>query len=184
VLVVIILDAAIYLQHVASHRLPILWRLHQMHHADPEFDVTTAIRFHPFEIALSMLYKVVLVVPLGPAPAAVIVFEIILNALAMFNHANIALPLWLDRALRMIVVTPDMHRVHHSIDVREHSTNFGFSLSVWDRLFGSYKPQPALGHDGMVIGLPQYQSDKPTELQWSLALPFAADPKTDTQNRR
>jgi len=172
ILAIVILDFAIWLQHVASHKVPMLWRLHRMHHADVDIDVTTAIRFHPIEIALSMLWKIGWVLALGVPPFAVLVFEIILNGCAMFNHANVKLPLGLDRALRLFLVTPDMHRVHHSIIRREHDSNYGFNLSVWDRMFGTYTPQPREGHEGMTIGLAAYQSEKPTELLWSLAIPM------------
>lgn len=169
---ILILDLAIWFQHLVSHKVPVLWRLHRMHHADVDIDVTTAIRFHPIEIALSMLWKIVCVVALGAAPEAVILFEIILNGCAMFNHANVALPQGVDRVLRLFIVTPDMHRVHHSVIRREHDSNYGFNLSVWDRLFGTYTPQPEKGHDGMTIGLTPYQSEDPTRLGWSLLLPF------------
>ncbi|MEQ1652958.1 MAG: sterol desaturase family protein, partial [Hyphomicrobium sp.] len=137
-LAVVVLDLAIWFQHWAAHMIPALWRLHQVHHADVDIDVTTAIRFHPIEIALSMLWKIVCVVALGVSPLAVLLFEIILNGCAMFNHANVALPQWLDRALRTFLVTPDMHRVHHSVIGRELNSNFGFNLSIWDRVFGTY----------------------------------------------
>jgi sterol desaturase/sphingolipid hydroxylase (fatty acid hydroxylase superfamily) len=169
---VIALDFAIWFQHFAAHRWQWLWVVHRVHHADRDFDVTTALRFHPIEIGLSMLWKVVWVVALGAPAAAVMVFEIILNALAMFNHANAALPPWLDRALRTVIVTPDMHRVHHSIHDDEHRANFGFNLSIWDRLFGTYTAQPRDGHTGMTIGLLDQQSDAPTRLGWSLRFPF------------
>jgi sterol desaturase/sphingolipid hydroxylase (fatty acid hydroxylase superfamily) len=175
-LAIVVLDFAIWFQHVASHLLPVIWRLHQVHHADRDFDVTTALRFHPVEIGLSMLYKVIWVIALGASPLAVIVFEIILNALAMFNHANVALPLWLDRILRLGIVTPDMHRVHHSVHSREHNANFGFNLSIWDRLFGTYIAQPQDGHEAMTIGLPQYQTGQPQQLGWSLLVPFQRKP--------
>lgn len=168
------LDLAIYGQHVASHHVPVLWRLHKVHHADVDFDVTTAIRFHPVEIGLSMLWKIAVVFALGPSAFAVVLFEVLLNACAMFSHANIALPAGLDRALRLLLVTPDMHRVHHSIERREHDRNFGFNLSVWDRAFGTYLAQPEKGHLGMIIGLKPYQSEQPTGLWWSLSLPFRA----------
>src|SRR4051812_13073051 len=135
VLSLLVLDLAIWAQHLASHKVPLFWRLHQVHHADRDIDVTTAVRFHPVEIALSMLWKIVVVVPLGAPPLAVFLFEVILNACAMFNHANIALPGWADGVLRLFVVTPDMHRVHHSVIRREHDSNYGFNLSLWDRLF-------------------------------------------------
>lgn len=172
VLSILILDFALWLQHLISHKVPILWRLHQMHHSDVDIDVTTAIRFHPIEIALSMVWKILWVAALGASAVAVIAFEVILNGCAMFNHANLALPGWLDRALRLIIVTPDMHRVHHSIDRREHDSNYGFNLSIWDRLFRTYEAQPRLGHQGMTIGLAPYQSERPTQLGWSLLLPF------------
>jgi sterol desaturase/sphingolipid hydroxylase (fatty acid hydroxylase superfamily) len=168
----LVLDLAIWAQHLASHKIPIFWRLHQVHHADRDVDVTTAVRFHPVEIALSMLGKIAVVVPLGAPPLAVFLFEVILNACAMFNHANIALPTWLDRALRLLIVTPDMHRVHHSVRFREHDSNYGFNLSVWDRLFRTYTAQPEAGHEGMTIGLPPYQTEAPTRFGWSLLLPF------------
>jgi sterol desaturase/sphingolipid hydroxylase (fatty acid hydroxylase superfamily) len=168
----LVLDLAIWAQHLASHKVPLFWRLHQVHHADRDIDVTTAVRFHPVEIALSMLWKIVVVVPLGAPPLAVFLFEVILNACAMFNHANIALPAWLDRALRVFIVTPDMHRVHHSVKHREHDSNYGFNLSVWDRLFRTYTAQPEGGHTGMTIGLPPYQTEAPTRFGWSLLLPF------------
>ena len=170
-LAVLILDFAIWLQHLITHKVPLLWRLHRVHHADRDMDVTTAIRFHPVEIALSMLLKIGIVYALGPAALAVIVFEILLNGTAMFNHANIRLPLGLDRVLRMVLVTPDMHRVHHSVHRYEHDSNYGFALSIWDRMFGTYIPQPDEGHDGMTVGL-QWQDDRPSTLGWSLALPF------------
>lgn len=169
---VVVLDFAIWFQHLASHKVPLLWRLHQMHHADRDIDVTTAIRFHPIEIGLSMLWKIVCVLALGASPEAVLLFEIILNGLAMFNHANVALPARLDAALRLLVVTPDMHRVHHSIYGAEHDSNYGFNLSIWDRMFRTYTPQPRDGHRGMSIGLPEYQHEGPGRLWWSLALPF------------
>lgn len=169
---VIVLDLAIWFQHWVSHKVPLLWRLHQVHHADVDFDVTTALRFHPVEIALSMLYKIAMVLLLGPAAIAVVLFEVILNGCAMFNHANVDLPRGLDRILRLIIVTPDMHRVHHSVLQREHDNNFGFNLSVWDRLFSTYTEQPSAGHRDMVIGLPAFQSEQPTQLGWCLLLPF------------
>lgn len=168
----IILDLAIWFQHLVSHALPGLWRLHRVHHADRDFDVTTAVRFHPAEIALSMVWKALVVLAIGAPPGAVVAFEIILNACAMFNHANCRLPIALDRWLRVAIVTPDMHRVHHSTDPSEHNANFGFNLSVWDRLFGTYVPAPREGHINMVIGLAPYQSEAPSKLGWSLALPF------------
>ncbi|RLJ40710.1 sterol desaturase/sphingolipid hydroxylase (fatty acid hydroxylase superfamily) [Litoreibacter meonggei] len=170
-LAILILDFAIWAQHLITHKVPLLWRLHQVHHADVDIDVTTAIRFHPVEIALSMLLKIGLVYLIGPAGLAVILFEIILNGTAMFNHANIKLPLWLDAIMRTVLVTPDMHRVHHSVHRSEHDSNYGFSLSIWDRIFRTYIAQPSEGHDEMKIGL-RWQDDRPSKLSWSLALPF------------
>jgi sterol desaturase/sphingolipid hydroxylase (fatty acid hydroxylase superfamily) len=172
VIALLVLDLAIWFQHLVSHKVPIFWRLHQVHHADRDIDVTTAVRFHPVEIALSMLWKITVVIPLGASPFAVFLFEVILNACAMFNHANIALPPWLDRILRVFIVTPDMHRVHHSVLLSEHDRNYGFNLSLWDRLFGTYLAQPEAGHQGMAIGLNPYQSEAPTRFGWSLLLPF------------
>ena len=169
----VLLDMAIYWQHVAFHRLPLFWRFHKVHHADRDIDATTGVRFHPAEIVFSMLYKAVCVLVLGPSLLAVILFEVVLNASAMFNHANLKLPLWLDRLIRPVFVTPDMHRVHHSDIERETNSNYGFCLSVWDRVFGSYIAQPERGHDGMTIGLAEYQTEKPGQLLWSLALPLA-----------
>jgi len=171
ILTVLIFDFAIWLQHLITHKIPVLWRFHRVHHADRDIDVTTAIRFHPVEIALSMVLKIGLVYLLGPPALGIIVFEIILNGTAIFNHANMRLPLGLDALLRRILVTPDMHRVHHSDNRAEHDSNYGFALSIWDRLFGTYVAQPARGHDSMTIGL-QWQDDRPSKLGWSLWLPF------------
>lgn len=173
-LTLVLFDFAIWLQHLIFHKVPLLWRLHQVHHADRDIDVTTAIRFHPIEIALSMAIKIGLVYALGAPASAVVAFEIILNGVAMFNHANIRLPRGADAVLRLLIVTPDMHRVHHSTERREHDANYGFNLSVWDRLFGTYVAQPAGGHHGMAIGLSPYQTEAPTRLGWSLLLPFRA----------
>jgi len=168
---VLIFDFAIWLQHLITHKVPVLWRIHRVHHADRDIDVTTAIRFHPVEIALSMLVKIGLVYLLGPPALGIVLFEIILNGTAMFNHANIRLPLPVDAVLRRILVTPDMHRVHHSDRREEHDSNYGFALSVWDRLFGTYVAQPGKGHEGMTVGL-EWQDDRPSRLGWSLGLPF------------
>ena len=169
---VVLLDGLIYLQHVVSHRVPVFWRFHRVHHADRDIDVTTGARFHPVEILASMLFKIACVVALGAPALAVFLFEVILNAAATFNHANLRIAPGLDRVLRLIVVTPDMHRVHHSVRVRETDSNFGFCLSLWDRLFGTYIAQPADGHDDMRIGLGAYQDERPASLWFSLALPF------------
>jgi sterol desaturase/sphingolipid hydroxylase (fatty acid hydroxylase superfamily) len=170
----LVLDFAVWLSHLASHKIPVLWRLHRMHHADRDIDVSTAIRFHPVEIILSMVWKYAVVLALGAPAAAVLAFEIVLNGGAMFNHANMRLPLWLDRVLRTVIVTPDMHRVHHSSDPRETDSNYGFNFSFWDRMFSTYVPQPRLGHDGMTIGLEYWQDEKPTQLGWSLSVPLLA----------
>jgi sterol desaturase/sphingolipid hydroxylase (fatty acid hydroxylase superfamily) len=171
-LALLVLDLAIWAQHLVSHKVPLFWRLHQVHHADRDIDVTTAVRFHPVEIALSMLWKIVVVVPLGASPFAVFLFEVILNACAMFNHANIALPSRLDGSLRLFIVTPDMHRVHHSVLRSEHDRNYGFNLSLWDRLFRTYLAEPEAGQQGMTIGLTPYQTEASTRFVWSLVLPF------------
>lgn len=169
---VVMLDLVIYFQHVMFHAVPLLWRLHRVHHADLDFDVTTGLRFHPLEILLSMGIKLAAVSIIGAPVVAVLIFEVMLNATSMFNHGNVRLPLAADRVLRWIVVTPDMHRVHHSVDPSETNRNFGFNLSWWDRLFETYKPQPAAGHAGMKIGLEQYQEREPRGLLWMLRLPF------------
>ena len=166
------LDFAVWLEHVVSHKWPWLWRIHRMHHADTGFDLTTALRFHPFEIILSMIWKSVVIVALGAPAVAVLVFEIVLNGMAMFNHANARLPLAIDRVARKLFVTPDMHRVHHSAIPHETDSNYGFNLSIWDRLFSTYVDQPELGHDGMVIGLNDYRGDAPARLHWALMVPF------------
>jgi len=176
ILAIVLLDMAVYWQHVASHRLPILWRLHKVHHSDRDMDVTTGIRFHPVEILLSMLYKWLCVFLIGPSAIAVMVFEILLNACAMFNHANFKLLGTIDKRLRLLIVTPDMHRVHHSVIERETNSNYGFSLSIWDRLFGSYIAQPSLGHNDMTIGLSEHQTHESSNLLWVLCIPFKPPP--------
>jgi sterol desaturase/sphingolipid hydroxylase (fatty acid hydroxylase superfamily) len=175
VLAVIVLDLAIYLQHVLFHAVPALWRLHRMHHADLEFDVSTGLRFHPIEILLSMLIKFTVVIVLGAPAVAVLIFEVLLNATSMFNHGNVRIPTGLDRTLRWIVVTPDMHRVHHSILSRETNSNFGFNLPWWDRLFGTYRAQPTAGHDGMTIGIEQFREPRELGLDRMLLQPFRGD---------
>jgi len=157
---VVVLDLAIYLQHLLFHAVPALWRLHRVHHADPDFDVTTALRFHPVEILLSMLIKTAVIFAFGPPVLAVLIFEVVLNGASVFNHANVRLPPRIERILRWLVVTPDMHRVHHSKDMRETNSNYGFNLSIWDRLFGTYRAQPALGHEGMRIGVSGLEDPK------------------------
>lgn len=181
---VLILDCVIYLQHVMFHTLPILWKLHMMHHADLDFDVTTGTRFHPIEILISMMIKVSAIAVIGPPVMAVLIFEILLNGTAMFNHSNFRLPLGIDRYLRLLVVTPDMHRVHHSVTIRETNSNFGFNFPWWDRLFGTYRAQPAAGHEGMTIGLSQFREPKRLTLPWMIALPFIGNPGSYSINRR
>jgi len=170
---VVLLDLAIYVQHVVFHAVPALWRVHRMHHADLDFDVTTGARFHPIEIALSMLIKLGVIVALGAPAMAVVLFEILLNATSMFNHGNVRLPAAVDRVLRFLIVTPDMHRVHHSIKRRETDSNFGFNLSLWDRLFGTYRAQPEGGHEGMTLGIPDFRDPRDcATLPGMLAIPF------------
>ncbi len=169
---VLLLDLAIYLQHVMFHAVPALWRLHRMHHADLDVDVTTGTRFHPVEILLSMLIKLAVVAALGPPAVAVLVFEVLLNASSMFNHGNLGIPRHLDRVLRLFLVTPDMHRVHHSVVVTETNSNFGFNLPWWDRLFGTYRAQPAAGHEGMTIGIEQFRDPGELRLDRMLIQPF------------
>ncbi len=172
VLSVLMLDFAIYLQHVMFHSVPTLWRLHAMHHADRDFDVTTGPRFHPLEIVLSMGIKLGLVAALGAPAVAVLIFEALLGVLPLFNHANLRLPIGLDRLLRLVVVTPDMHRVHHSVVPAETNSNFGFNVPWWDRLMGTYRAQPEAGHEGAVIGLPEHQEGGVQSIPWMLAFPF------------
>jgi sterol desaturase/sphingolipid hydroxylase (fatty acid hydroxylase superfamily) len=172
---VVLLDLAIYLQHVLFHAVPALWRLHRMHHADLEFDVTTGLRFHPIEILLSMLIKLAVVAALGAPAIAVLIFEVLLNATSMFNHSNIRISLGLDRALRWLAVTPDMHRVHHSMLSPETNSNFGFNLPWWDRLFGTYRAQPAAGHDAMTIGIEQFRDPRELGLDRMLLQPFRGE---------
>jgi sterol desaturase/sphingolipid hydroxylase (fatty acid hydroxylase superfamily) len=172
---VVALDLAIYLQHVMFHAVPVLWRLHMVHHADLDFDATTGVRFHTIEILLSLGIKAAAVVLLGAPALAVLIFEVLLNATSMFNHGNVRLPGWLDRLLRLLLVTPEMHRVHHSVLPRETNSNFGFNLPWWDFLFGTYRPQPAAGHENMTIGLAQLRDERVEQLHWMLALPFIGD---------
>ena len=182
---IIIMDFVIYIQHVMVHAIPVLWRLHRVHHADLDFDVTTGSRFHTLEIILSMLIKFATILLLGPPIVAVIIFEVILNATAMFNHGNISLPKIIDKYLRLFVVTPDMHRVHHSVEDDEANSNFGFSLPWWDRLFGTYRDQPRAGHKGMTIGIHKYRDVK--QVSWlpgMLALPFIGKMSGYVINRR
>ena len=185
VISVIAMDFIIYLQHVLVHAVPALWRLHRVHHADLDYDVTTGARFHPIEIILSMLIKFATIVVLGPPVVAVVIFEVVLNAMAMFNHSNVRLPLGLDKVVRLLLVTPDMHRVHHSIEDDEANSNFGFNLSIWDRFFGTYRDQPRGGHEGMTIGINKYREVK--QVAWitgMLTLPFKGKISTYAINRR
>jgi sterol desaturase/sphingolipid hydroxylase (fatty acid hydroxylase superfamily) len=190
---VILLDCSIYFQHVLFHAIPVLWRLHMVHHADLDFDVTTGLRFHPIEMLLSVGIKVISVVVLGPPVLAVLIFEVLLNATAMFNHGNVRLHPGVDRYLRWILVTPDMHRVHHSVIRVETNSNYGFNLPWWDRLFGTYRAQPSGGHQKMEIGLRQYRDPTRLTLPAMLLLPFvnkgsgttvsAREDKTDGADR-
>jgi sterol desaturase/sphingolipid hydroxylase (fatty acid hydroxylase superfamily) len=174
-LCVVALDLIIYLQHLMFHAVPLFWRLHMVHHADLDFDATTGVRFHPVEVILSAGIKLGAVVLLGAPALAVLLFEVLLNATSVFNHGNVRLPAWLDRVLRLVLVTPDMHRVHHSVLSRETNSNFGFNLPWWDFLFGTYRAQPAAGHEGMTVGLEQVRDErKATWLHWLLLLPFLA----------
>jgi sterol desaturase/sphingolipid hydroxylase (fatty acid hydroxylase superfamily) len=174
-LAVVALDLAIYVQHVLFHAVPVLWRLHRMHHADLDFDFSTGVRFHPIEILLSMAIKMGVVLALGPPALAVLTFEILLNATSVFNHGNVRIPAALDRALRWIVVTPEMHRVHHSIHRFETNSNFGFNLPYWDRLLGTYRAQPKDGHEGMTIGIDQFRSERDLRLDRMLIQPLLGE---------
>lgn len=171
----LLLDLAVYAQHVATHHVPVLWRLHRVHHADLDLDVTSGLRFHPVEILLSALYKAVVVIALGIDPLTVLVFEVVLNASALFTHANIRLPARLDGLLRLVVCTPDMHRIHHSVEPAETNSNYGFFLSLWDRLFATWRQEPAAGQEGMTIGLAQWRNQAQLGLRALLWLPFRKD---------
>ena len=171
-LAVLLLDLIIYLQHVMFHTVPWLWRLHRMHHTDLDFDVTTGSRFHPIEIILSMIIKMLIVAALGAPPVAVVIFEVLLNATAMFNHGNIRIHINADRILRLLVVTPDMHRVHHSVKPDETNSNYGFNFPWWDRLLGTYKAQPEDNHLKMTIGLNQFRESRYLRFHWLLIQPF------------
>lgn len=183
VLSVLALDLLIYLQHVMFHALPGLWRLHRMHHADLDFDTTTGLRFHPLEILLSMVIKLAAVAALGPPAVAVLVFEVLLNATSMFNHGNVRIPVSVDRVLRWLLVTPDMHRVHHSIHRNETNSNFGFNLPWWDRLLGTYRAQPLDGHLGMTIGIEQFRDPAELRLDRMLIQPLRGPASTYPVNR-
>lgn len=170
------LDFVIYLQHAMFHFIPLFWRLHRVHHTDLDFDVTTGVRFHPIEILLSMGIKMIAVILIGPFALSVILFEILLNATSMFNHGNVRLPISIDRILRLFVVTPEMHRVHHSVLIKEFNSNFGFNLPWWDRILGTYRAQPEAGHEGMTIGLAQFRNPNHITLFRLLTLPFLQSP--------
>jgi sterol desaturase/sphingolipid hydroxylase (fatty acid hydroxylase superfamily) len=172
IIAVVILDLVIYLQHVVFHRIPLLWKLHMMHHTDLDIDVTTGARFHPIEILMSMGIKMITVILLGAPPWSILAFEVLLNATAMFNHSNAYMPLKIDRILRLFIVTPDMHRVHHSVIIKETNSNYGFNLPWWDRLFRTYRAQPFQGHTEMNIGLANFRDPKKLSLPWMLAIPF------------
>jgi sterol desaturase/sphingolipid hydroxylase (fatty acid hydroxylase superfamily) len=172
ILGVLILDFAIYVQHIMFHAVPLFWRLHMVHHSDMDYDVTTGIRFHPIEIILSMGIKIAVVFLIGSLPLSIPIFEVLLNGTSMFNHGNVRYPQSIDRWLRLLVVTPEMHRVHHSTIRWETNCNFGFNFPWWDRLFGTYRPQPAKGHLEMTIGLDQYKDPKKLTFFWLIALPF------------
>lgn len=181
---VIFLDSVIYFQHVLFHGVPALWRLHRVHHTDLDYDVTTGARFHPIEIILSMLIKLAVVIAIGAPPVAVLLFEIILNGTAMFNHSNVRLPIAIDQVLRGIIVTPDMHRVHHSVEDHEANSNFGFALSVWDHAFGTYLAQPEKGHLDMEIGIHGFRDPAKLTLPHMLTLPFVGKVTGYAINRR
>ena len=168
----IILDFAVWFQHVIMHRLPILWRMHKVHHTDRDLDASSALRFHPFELIVSTFYKSAWVVLLGVPVLVALAFEIWLNANALFNHSNIKLPRWLDRIIRPVIVTPDMHFVHHSIVISEQNKNFGFALTWWDRMFGSYQAEASSGEDNQIVGLEEVQDDAPGKAMWSLLFPL------------
>ncbi|MBI1244711.1 MAG: sterol desaturase family protein [Alphaproteobacteria bacterium] len=169
---IVALDLAIYFQHRLFHRIPVFWSIHRMHHSDTMFDVSTAVRFHPVEIGLSLAIKVAVVAVIGASPESVLAFEILLNAASLFNHTNGRMPDWIERPLRLIVVTPDMHRIHHSARREETDSNFGFSVSIWDRLFATYRAEPADGQDGLTIGLESYRERESQGLLRLLAQPF------------
>lgn len=180
---IVFLDFVMYMQHVMFHAVPLFWRLHMVHHADLDCDLTTGLRFHPIEIVLSMILKMTIIVVLGPPVISVLIFEILLNGMAMFSHDNIKLPPPGDRYLRLLVVTPDMHRVHHSVIISETNSNYGFNFSIWDRLFGTYLAQPSKGHQDMIIGLSQFRDHRRLTLPWLLILPLIGDLGKQPVNR-
>lgn len=180
----ILMDLAIYFQHVIFHALPMFWRFHRVHHSDLDCDITTGVRFHPFEIIISILFKFLIIISIGAPVLAVVVFEIILNAASMFTHSNIKIPTTIERIIRWLIVTPDMHRTHHSIDESETNSNFGFFISVWDRLFGTYIDKPKRGHIEMEIGLQDFREAKWQNLRWLIYLPFVSNIKSYAINKR
>ena len=184
IIAILVLDLAIYLQHVLFHAVPALWRLHRMHHADLEFDVTTGLRFHPVEILLSMIIKLAVVMALGPPAVAVLVFEVVLNASSLFNHSNIRLPSRVDAVLRLFIVTPDMHRVHHSIRPSETNSNFGFNIPWWDRILGTYLAQPSAGHEEMTIGIEQFRDRRSLWIDRMLIQPLLGPASGYAINRK
>ena len=181
---IVIMDFAIWLQHVMVHAVPVLWRLHRLHHADLDYDVTTGARFHPIEILLSLGLKFCVIALIGASPVAVLLFEVILNGMAMFNHANVRLPLGADKVLRVLLGTPDFHRVHHSALPHETNANFGFNLSIWDQLLGTYQAQPEGGHEAMTIGLDMFREERDERIDQMLIQPFKAARGEYTINRR
>lgn len=174
-LAIMLLDLSIYVQHLLFHQVPLFWRLHRVHHADTEFDVTTGVRFHPISILFSAMLKLLIVLLIGPPAVAVLIFEVLLNITSLFNHSNVYIRPAVDKVIRLLVVTPDMHRVHHSIDRCETDSNFGFNFPWWDRLFGTYKAQPAQGHEEMVIGLDVFRAEKEKRMDFMLTQPFRND---------
>ena len=180
----ILMDLAIYFQHVMFHALPMFWRFHRVHHSDLDCDITTGLRFHPFEMVISILFKFVVIISIGVPVLAVVIFEIILNAASMFTHSNIKMPLAIERIVRWFFVTPDMHRIHHSINENETNSNFGFFISIWDGLFGTYIKDPEKGHTNMQIGLRRFRKPKWQNLRWLIYLPFVSDIKGYAINKR
>ncbi len=178
IVTLVLLDLVIYFQHRLFHAVPYFWRIHRVHHTDAELDLTTALRFHPIEILLSILLKTMAIILLGAPLFAVIAFEIVLNVAAMFNHSNLKLPGLVDRAIRLVIVTPDMHRVHHSVLPAEHNRNYGFALSIWDRLFRSYHAQPSGSHASMDIGLAGFKDGREYRFDHLMAEPFRNPPDT------
>lgn len=180
----VLMDLAIYFQHALFHALPIFWRFHRVHHSDLDCDVTTGLRFHPIEIILSILFKFIVIIAIGAPVLAVVIFEVVLNAASMFSHSNIRIPLVVEPLIRWLIVTPDMHRIHHSINENETNSNFGFFISAWDRLFGTYIDQPKEGHQNMKIGLQHFREPKWQNLRWLIYLPFVEKVKDYTINKR